>query len=238
VSLHRIVAACLLAALLGASPSFAATQIEGGDGGAKKACAVDTSASSLDSLCVTSLPHTGGAQISSVTGTIAAALGANSSVLCMRLDPGATVNAYIYEVQLRYTTIVAYTTPVTAGRRLALFRGSGAACSGGTALTIAPPDDSTVNSEFSTAQGGDMRIATTGALTVTGITFEADPIFTCGLVHVGAAGASTDCLWNKDSVNESPFVIRPGQVLAIRNPAAMDAAGTWTLVVTVQWYER
>ncbi len=238
MSLHRSLTLFLLLCLGLTDPAFAATQLEGGDGGAKKACAADTSASALDALCVVQLPHVGGAQTSSVTGTIAAALGANSAVFCMRLDPGATVNAYIYEVQLRYTTIVAYTTAVTAGRRVALYRGSGAACSGGTALTIAPPDDSTLSSEFSTAQGGDVRIATTGALTVTGITFEANEIFTCGLVHVGAAGASTDCLWNKDSVNESPFVLRPGQVLAIRNPAAMDAAGTWTLAVTVQWYER
>lgn len=238
MSLRRSLIAALLAALFVATPAAAAVQLEGGDGAAKKACAVDTSASSLDALCITVLPNVGGAQLSSVTGTIAAALGANSSVFCMRLDPATSVNAYIYEVQLRYTTIVAYTTPVTAGRRLALFRGSGAACSGGTGLTIAPTDDSTLNSEVSTAQGGDARIATTGALTVTGITFEADPIFTCGLVHVGAAGASTDCLWNKDSVNESPLILRPGQVLAIRNPAAMDAAGTWTLAVTVQWYER
>ncbi len=28
-----------------------------------------------------------------------------------------------------------------------------------------------------------------------------------------------------------------GQVLAIRNPVVMDAAGTWQLAVAVDWYE-
>jgi site-specific DNA-cytosine methylase len=46
----------------------------------------------------------------------------------------AALQAYITRVRLMYTTIVAYTTPVTAGRRLGLYRGAGAAASGGTAI--------------------------------------------------------------------------------------------------------
>ena len=103
--------------------------------------------------------------ISSITGTVAAALGANSSVFAMRLDPGSPLLAFIERIRLQYTTIVAYTTPVTANRRLAVYRGSGAAASGGTALSTAAQKNSTSSpSECNSAQGGDIRISTTGAL--------------------------------------------------------------------------
>lgn len=176
--------------------------------------------------------------VSAVTGTVGAALIANSSVFAMRLNPSSARLAFIERIRLQYTTTVAYTTPLTAGRRLALFRGSGAAPSGGTAITTAVNKSTTSPlSEFNTAQGGNMNVATTGALTVTGITFEADPIRTMSLVHVGNAGNYAEMLWEFHASECAPVVLQPGQVLAIRNPAAMDAAGTWQLVVNVDWHE-
>lgn len=179
-----------------------------------------------------------GFTVSSVTGTVAAALAQNSSVFAMRLDPSAGKNAYIERIRLSYTTIVAYTTPVTANRRLALFRGSGAAASNGTAITEATKKlASSIDSEFNSALGGDMRIATTGALTVTGITYETNPIRTMSLVHVGSAGNVYDRVFEFGNGETSPLVLEPGQLLAVRNPVAMDAAGTWQLAVDVDWYE-
>ncbi len=177
--------------------------------------------------------------IAEITGTIAAALAANSSVFAMRLDPGAgAVKAVIESIRVRFTTIVAFTTPVTAGRRLALFRGSGAAASGGTAVTVATPKDTVYPaSEFDTASGGDIRIASTGALTVTGITFEAAPFAVMPLVHVGAAGGFVEYVYEFD-VRNHPLELNAGQLIAIRNPAAMDAAGTWQLAVEVNWREE
>jgi len=182
------------------------------------------------------IPRGVGAFVSSITGTIAAALGANSSVFAMRIDPGSAVGAYITRVWLEWATIVAFTTAVTAGRRLAMYRGSGAAASGGTAIAAAAMSDSTLTSEFDTANGGDMRIATTAALTVTGITFEAREFRTMHLTGFGAAGANRFVDWAPPSY--SPLMLlRPGQLMAIRNPAAMDAAGTWQLAVNVEWFE-
>lgn len=177
--------------------------------------------------------------VSSITGTIAAALGAGSAIYAHRLDPSAgSLLAYIERIRVQYTTIVAFTTPVTASRRLALYRGSGAAASGGTAIAAAAQKDSTsAASECNSAQGGDMRIATTGALTVTGITFEAQEFRTMPLVHVGAAGGFYDLLWEFHATENAPLILQPGQLFAIRNPAAMDAAGTWQLSVNVDWYE-
>lgn len=172
-----------------------------------------------------------------ITGTIGAALGANSSVFAMRLDPSSAKRAFIERIRLEFTSIVAFTTPITAGRRLSLFRGSGAAASGGTAMTAVPKHSTAPGSEFEIANGGDIRISTTGALTVTGITFETAELRALLLVHVGAAGAYTERIWEFAAAECHPIQLEPGQVLAIRNPVAMDAAGTWQLAVNVDWYE-
>jgi hypothetical protein len=184
------------------------------------------------------VPRGKGYSVSGVTGIVGAALGANSTVFAMRLDPGSAVRAYIDRVRLQFTCIVAYTTPITAGRRLALFRGSGAATSGGASMGDAVPKHTTnPASEFDLASGGDLRISTTGALTVTGITYEAQPIVTMPLVHVGAAGNFIESTFEFGVSESHEIVLEPGQVLAIRNPVAMDAAGTWQLGVNIQWRE-
>lgn len=183
------------------------------------------------------VPRGNAYSVSSITGTVAAALAANATTFAMRLDPGSAVLAYIERIRIMYTTIVAYTTPVTAGRRLALFRGSGAATSGGTALTSVAKDSTGSPSECNLAQGGDIRISTTGALTVTGITYEADPIRSMTLVHVGAAGAYTESIFEFHASECAPVILQPGQLLAVRNPVAMDAAGTWQMGINVDWHE-
>lgn len=177
--------------------------------------------------------------IANQTGTIVAALGANSSVFAMRLDPSSALRLYLERLRLTFTTIVAFTTPVTAGRRIALFRGSGAAASGGTAIATATRKHTAfgATSEVDAANGGDARIATTAALTVTGITFEADPLRVMPLVHVGAAGANAESVYEFSATESHPCVLEPGQLFAIRNPVAMDAAGTWQLTVNVDWHE-
>lgn len=191
------------------------------------------------SMRVSVVPRGTGFAVSSLTGTIVAALAANSSVFAMRLDPSSPVLAYIDRIRLQYTTIVAYTTPVTAGRRLALFRGSGAAASSGTAIATAVRKHTAFgsSSEFDAANGGDIRISATAALTVTGITYETEAVMTMPLVHVGAAGGFFEEIFEFSSFESSELVLEPGQLIAIRNPAAMDAAGTWQLSVNVQWRE-
>lgn len=179
-----------------------------------------------------------GFSVSGATGTIAAALTANNTIFAMRIDPSAgAIRAYIERIRIQFTTIVAFTTPVTAGRRLAIFRGTGAAAAGGAALVPAKKLASSTDSEFTAAAGGDIRIATTGGLTQTGITFEADPIRTMSLVHVGGAGGFYDRTFEFGNGESAPIQLEAGQLLAIHNPAAMDAAGTWQAVVDVDWYE-
>lgn len=176
--------------------------------------------------------------VAEITGTIAAALAANSCVFAMRMDPGAGgKKALIRNIRIRFTTIVAFTTAVTAGRRLAIYRGSGANTAGGTSVPVATPKDTDYSaSEFDVASGGDMRISSTGALTVTGITFETAAMRVLPLTNLGTAGSSQEFLYAFDS-RSHPIELNPGQLLAIRNPVAMDAAGTWQLAIDVDWAE-
>lgn len=177
--------------------------------------------------------------VATKTGVVAAAAAAGAALFAMRLDPGAgSTMAWIDSVRLRFTTVTAFTTPVTATRSLVITRGSGAAAAGGTGIATATPKDTDyAASEFNTAVGGDLRIATTGALTVTGITWEATNIAECTLVHSGTAGAYYETVY-EFSVRNHPLELHAGQVLGIRvGPSAMDAAGTFVLGVEVSWRE-
>jgi hypothetical protein len=190
-----------------------------------------------DALRVATVPRGPGYSLSATSGVIAAALAANSIVFGMRLDPGAPFSAFINRLVLQWTTIVAFTAPVTPGRRLTITRGSGAALSGGTLVVPFNKNSNEAVSEVANATGGDARIATTAALTATGITVEDRDFRTIGLAHMGAAGAMYERGFEQDSPNMAPFVLTPGQLLLIRTPQAMDAGGTWQLSVNVDWVE-
>lgn len=189
-------------------------------------------------LRTVTVPRGVGFVASGLTGTIAAALGANSSVFALRLSASSPVRAFVDRITLQFSTIVAFTTPVTAGRRLAVYRGAGtAAPSGGTAIAAAPQKHSaSAQSYCNAAMGGDIRVAATAGLTMTGVTLESNPVAAMDLVHVGAAGGFRDMVFDF-SADKHELVLEPGQVLAIVNPNAMDAAGTWQLTAGVQWRE-
>lgn len=176
--------------------------------------------------------------VAAKTGTIAAAAAAGAAVFAMRLDPGYSGKAWVESIRLRWTTLVAFTTPVTQTRSLVITRGSGAAASGGTAIAANTKKDTAYPaSQFDTAEGGDTRIASTGALTVTGITWEATNLAEVTLVHVGAAGAFYEVVY-EFSVRNHEIELNAGQVLGVRvGASAMDAAGTWSLGVEVNWRE-
>lgn len=173
------------------------------------------------------------------TGIMAAALAANAAVYAMRNNPGGTKRVRIHRIRLQWTTIVAFTVPVTAGRRLTIFRGVGAAAAAGTALGVTSERDSlSPASQCDIAQGGDQRISATAALTVAGITIEASPFKIMSLSHVGAAGGFFEEEFEFDDDAGGPLILNPGEVMLVRNgTAAMDAAGTWQLAVSVDWTE-
>jgi hypothetical protein len=124
-------------------------------------------------------------------------------------------------MHLHYTCIGAFTTPVTAGRRLVLKRGSGGDASGGTDL------DFTRHRSASTEALWTGQVAATGALTMTGVTYETPTRARLMLSQCGAAGADYDEIWTFDD----PYFLAPGELVGIVAPALFDAAGTWQLSV-------
>jgi len=176
---------------------------------------------------------------SSVTGTMAAALAAGGTVFSMRNDSGSSKRVFVERMRLQYTSIVSYTTPVTVGRRLHLVRSTASSAnpSGGTAIVPIAKDSLHTDSECSTAGGGDCRIATTAALTITGTTWDTNVIKTLSLVHVGTSGNFVEYLIETASSENAPIVLEPGQALGLVAGQNFDAAGTWSLAVNVDWHE-
>jgi hypothetical protein len=184
------------------------------------------------------------------TGTIAAAnCTANSQVFVAYLSPraGADYVAQISKLTVYYQTIVAYTVPITVGRRLHLHRGglnltAGGAItvpSTGTALGAMPAADSQTPepSYLTTVAGGDIRIAAAAILTLSNYVKIDPPLAVMPLSHLGAAGAFGQWSWENDNLHTRGIVLRPGEGISIGCGVGMDAAGTWTLGVTMEWSE-
>lgn len=150
---------------------------------------------------------------------------------------GAGKRLYVQRIHVQYVTGTAFTTPVTLGRALRLVRGaptSGTASnpSGGAAYTmVRKRSDDTIETL------GVGRVATTGVLTTTGITFESAPLQRALLAHVGASGGHYSETWLFDGVEADPIYLLPGELLAIATDSAFDAAGTFQLQVDVDAVE-
>jgi hypothetical protein len=174
--------------------------------------------------------------VSGITGTVAAALAQDSLVFAMFCDPTqAALWAYIDQLRLAFTTIAAFTAPITAGRRLGVYRAAAVAATGGAGLNVVKKQTGAPTSIISS-----VRIATVGALTAGALVREADPLFTLDLVSSGAAGARAEAVYefNPESWNPPGPILEPGESLVVSNPAAMDAGGTWQLAVTAHWREE
>lgn len=179
------------------------------------------------------------------TGTVAAALAQDTVLFATKCaaqavaagtDPNDQKQVVLARLRLAFTTIVAFTAPVSAGRRLTLHRASnaGAEISAGT-LLVPVKRDSRAPASIMTPT----RIGTTGGITVGGLTLETDPIATFDLAHAGAVGNRVEFDLIRGQLGFNPEALNPGQYLAIKNPIAMDAAGTWQLtIVDCEWHEQ
>jgi hypothetical protein len=58
------------------------------------------------------------------------------------------------------------------------------------------------------------------------------------LVHIGAAGARQDFVYELAAPFNAPMAINPNELLVVSNPVAMDAGGTFQLTVKeAHWIE-
>lgn len=176
------------------------------------------------------------------TGTMAAALAANSIVFAMQAiaNDATTPNIrrgplYIDALRVRFVAIVASVTALVAGRALQIFKGTGSHPLGGTALT--PLAKRTLDAGGDSGLTTSPRIATTAGLTVVGFTRGSVPISSFDLAGSGAIGAVAETMWAW-RVNAGPIILDPGELLVISNPAIFDAVLTWQLTVDVDYRRR
>lgn len=187
--------------------------------------------------------------LTGTTGTMAAALGANSLVFAMGAvaDTALTTNPNalrrgpieIEGLQMIFTAIVASATPVAAGRVLQLFKGTNnaqAMPTGGTALTPLPKRTKDAGPDTG-LQGDIARISTTAGLTAGTFTRGTVPLATMDLVGAGAAGNRIVYEFF-ELLGGAALYLDPGEILVVSNPAAFDALLTWQLTVNVDYRRR
>lgn len=90
---------------------------------------------------------------------------------------------------------------------------------------------------------GGASASSSGSRTVLDLDFGSTPR-TSGKVSAILEGATVgDTIiaafseWVWDANQHTPIILQPGQVLALRAPVAMDAAGTWQFSITADYYE-
>jgi len=187
--------------------------------------------------------------LTGTTGTMAAALAANSIVFAMKASAtDATRPNFpprgpleIEGLYLCFTAIVAATTPIAAGRKLQIFRGTNdaagkTALTGGTDLSTSPRPKR--NADQGSDSGiADARIATTAGLTAGAFTRDTAALATFDLTGLGAAGSRAEFTLY-ELVNGGPLYLDQGEILVISNPAQIDAVLTWQLTVNVDYRRR
>lgn len=175
---------------------------------------------------------------SALTGTIAATT--NGTLLTVRYPEisAARWGAFlkILRMHVQVTTLTAFTTPVTASRGLKLVRAAHDAAgtanpSGGGAFTFGLNRPGTADT---LAIG---RVATTGALTTTGFTFETAVKHRMSLTHAGASGAVYDEVWRFDDVEAPALWLPPGYLVGLQTEGALDAGGTIQVQVEIDAVE-
>lgn len=168
-----------------------------------------------------------------VTGTIAASLAANSSIWVLRngySGPTSSTAPIILVDRIRIkTTSISGAVGVQTGQLVALYKGNpqvtAPTLTGGTAI-VAANKHSLRNGSLGTnfSSSGDIRIATTAALTNANVTYDSNPIRREPFMWQQAVGAFQDTIWEFSETESMQLALKPGQFLAIRNPAAFPSA--------------
>lgn len=181
---------------------------------------------------------------SGFTGTIGAALAANSEVLQFRFVTGAKTLALVQKVMFDGIGIVAVATAGgPLGFHLTPARSWTAAGSGGT--RIAPSGNNLkMETASSTSQVSDIGIATTGALTAGTKTLDANSagqaIGGVGTAAVTAYGPTplipNQALFNMDDAG-MPLVLGNQEGFVVRTTHAGPAGLTYVAGFTIQWAE-
>ncbi len=184
-------------------------------------------------------------RVSAFTGTIGAALAANSEVFQFRFVSGTKTYALINHIQLNGAGVVAVSTAIgPIGWYVTPARAWTAAGSGGTRITNTG-DNMQLETAIATSQVSDIGIATTGALTAGTKTLDSASIgqhitgTLTGAATVQQFGqlAGTEDLFRAEDNGGMPLVLANQEGFVIRTTHAGPAALTYVVGFSVQWTE-
>jgi len=177
--------------------------------------------------------------LNSQSGLMAAGIASAAQVWQLRWAPGATILFGLKKLKVQCSTCTGFAA-TTIGAPLQLFVGHGSTAngSGGTAVTVPGGKGRAAHSNSLFAIGGEVRIATTAALTAaTGQTLEGQAVGGCmGADNRTLVSTGEMFLFEQRDFGDHPLILLPGDTLAILtlNPAA---TGTWQFTVSMSWLE-
>lgn len=218
--------------------------LEGGASGALAGVGAEA-ASPLHTIRFPVSVGAGGAfRLGALSGTMAAALGANSEIFQFRYVTAAGRVALIYKVSISAGMNVAATLAGLAAFRMTVARAWTVAGSGGTRLTFTG-DNINLRTSLAASEVNDAGISTTGALTAGTKTLDATDL--SAVAQGIGAGAITvsptlpiipqTALFDADGEGQYPLVLANQEGFVIRIGAAMPATMTWHFAVNVLWLE-
>lgn len=179
------------------------------------------------------------------TGTIGAALAANSELLQFRFLSSTKTKALVHSVRIDGIGIVAVATAAgPLGWNLIPARAWTAAGSGGTRISLAGNNLKTETS-IGTSQVSDLGIATTGALTAGTKTLDTNAQGQC-LLSIGTGAATVwqaqhvtgpIYLFDSDTQGGMPLTLGNQEGFSVRTTHAGPAGLTYAIGFTVVWSE-
>lgn len=196
-------------------------------------------------LQVTLMPSGGNSyRFSSFTGTIAAALAANSEVLQFRFVSGTQTYAIVEKVVLDGMGLVAVATAAgPVGFQMVVARAWTVAGSGGTRIAMTG-DNLQMETAEPNSQVNDLGIATTGALTAGTKTLDANAVGqvlggvgTAAITTYGAGTLTPTQAFMDASDGNSPLVLANQEGFIIKTTHVGPAGFTYAVGFTVVWRE-
>lgn len=184
-------------------------------------------------------------RVGATSGTMAAALAANSEIFQFRYVTAASRIAIVYKISITAGANVAASAAALVAFRATVARSWTVAGSGGTRLTLTG-DNANLRTSMSTSEVNDAGIATTGALTAGTKTLDTTDI---GAISQGiGTGAITVAvalplvedgkLLDADGEGQHPLVLANQEGFVVRTGANAFPAGlTWSFSVNVLWGE-
>jgi len=195
-----------------------------------------------------SIGNGGGYRLAMTSGTIAAALAANSELFQFRYVTAASRVALIFGITVGAGAIVAPAvgvTPVNMQLRAAIARAWTADGSGGTAANLTT-NNQKLRSAFATSEVSSARMATTAALGIGTKTLDAQDmgsVLTSTYFDLAASDVDLTLVKPTNLLGEFaaslgfPLVLANQEGFVVRSGLVMPATLTWNLIVNVLWSE-